>query len=87
MLKSLNHHLDDSCEYMQKKWIGTGMRRSVSGSSSLLQGSSTLLNESEAADLKDLVILSYFSVEREERKGEANSTRLFLFIDEIFNES
>jgi hypothetical protein len=43
--------------------------------------------ESEAADLKDLVILSYFSVEREERKGEANSTRWFLFIDEIFNES
>jgi hypothetical protein len=57
------------------------MRRSVSGSSSLLQGSSTLLHESEAADLKDLVILSYFSVEREEREGEANSTRLFLFID------
>lgn len=53
----------------------------------LREGSSTQLDESEAADLKDSVLLSYFSVEREERKGEANSTRWFLFIDEFFNES
>ena len=45
------------------------------------EGSSTQLDESEAADLQDSVLISYFSVEREERKGEAHGFWSFYWRD------
>ncbi|KAL9380587.1 hypothetical protein Peur_026244 [Populus x canadensis] len=69
VLKSLNHPLGDSCEYMQKKWTGTGMGRIDADEEIPEKGSQTRHKNLSWITVEYEVVLQVLCMESQRRGG------------------